>query len=161
MNKIKKHLYYTLPLILWMALIFYMSHQNATTSSETSGQVGMLIGRLLVPGFSGMTESQQILYVEGIQYVVRKSAHVCEYMILGILISRFIYNIKMRFSEKHFPVVAFAIGVLYATIDEIHQLFIPGRSGQVGDIMIDGCGIFIGVVLYKLWNICRKKYKKV
>ena len=38
-------------------------------------------------------------------------------------------------------------GTIYAATDEIHQLFVPGRSGQVRDVLIDSCGVFIGVMV--------------
>lgn len=36
-------------------------------------------------------------------------------------------------------------GVLYAITDEIHQLYVPGRSGKWQDVLIDSIGIFLGI----------------
>ena len=36
---------------------------------------------------------------------------------------------------------------LYACTDEIHQLFIEGRSGEIRDILVDSTGALIGMVL--------------
>lgn len=42
------------------------------------------------------------------------------------------------------------IAVCYAATDETHQLFVPGRSGQVRDVLIDSVGAAIGVLLATL-----------
>ena len=44
-------------------------------------------------------------------------------------------------------VVAFIIAVLYACSDEVHQLFIDGRAGQVADVLVDASGAAIGCLL--------------
>jgi VanZ family protein len=41
----------------------------------------------------------------------------------------------------------FFTGVLYAVSDEIHQLFVPGRAGQIRDVLIDACGVFVGIII--------------
>ena len=38
-----------------------------------------------------------------------------------------------------------AIGVIYAVSDEIHQYFVPGRSMQISDIVIDSFGVLSGI----------------
>ena len=39
---------------------------------------------------------------------------------------------------------------LYACSDEIHQLFIVGRSGNAYDVLIDTIGSFFGMCFYKM-----------
>ena len=47
-------------------------------------------------------------------------------------------------------IYALLVGIEYATIDEIHQLFIEGRSGQVVDVFIDSIGVSIGICVFML-----------
>jgi VanZ family protein len=47
-------------------------------------------------------------------------------------------------------VLALLICVLYAISDEVHQLFVPGRGGQVKDIIIDSAGATVGIGVYLL-----------
>jgi VanZ family protein len=68
--------------------------------------------------------------------VLRKIAHFCEYAILGFLLVR---------ATRREP-VAFALGVLYAASDEIHQHFVPGRHAAVRDVAIDSAGVLVGVL---------------
>ena len=53
--------------------------------------------------------------------------------------------------------IAIAICVLYAISDEVHQLFVLGRCGQVRDVILDGFGSMVGIGIYNmfigLWNI--------
>ena len=41
---------------------------------------------------------------------------------------------------------SFAFCALYAATDEIHQLFVPGRGGQIRDVLIDSSGALIGLL---------------
>ena len=47
--------------------------------------------------------------------------------------------------------------VLYASTDEIHQLFVPGRSGMVRDVFIDSIGGIIGVGITFIYENIKKK----
>ena len=38
------------------------------------------------------------------------------------------------------------IATAYAVTDEFHQLFVPGRSGQMTDVMIDSGGALVGLL---------------
>ncbi|MBR0386198.1 MAG: VanZ family protein, partial [Clostridia bacterium] len=41
---------------------------------------------------------------------------------------------------------AWAGGTFYAALDELHQLLVDGRSGQVRDVGIDSAGVLTGVL---------------
>ena len=69
---------------------------------------------------------------------LRKSAHVAEYAVLGALLARACGSV----------VPAALAGVAYAASDELHQHFVPGRSGNLLDVAIDAFGVAAGVALY-------------
>jgi len=73
--------------------------------------------------------------------VLRKLAHVTEYAILGALLFRAVGR----------PLPAFAVGVLYATSDEVHQHFVSGRHASPVDVAIDAVGIAIGLAAWRRW----------
>ncbi len=52
------------------------------------------------------------------------------------------------------------IGILYAISDEIHQLFVPGRSGKVTDVIIDSLGILTGIVFFLIVEKTVKQIRK-
>lgn len=146
-------------LVLWMGFIFSMSCENAEKSSNTSGQTIKVV-LSTVPEFEKQPEEVKVNIIEELQFIVRKSAHFIGYMILGILASGLILyygNIN-----KKYP-LAFLICVIYAISDEIHQLFVPGRSGQVRDVLIDSAGSLLGIIIVmafeKLLIKINKKHK--
>ena len=49
----------------------------------------------------------------------------------------------------------------YACTDEFHQLFVPGRSGQITDVMIDTLGGSIGVLIISVITLIKKLLKKI
>lgn len=72
--------------------------------------------------------------------VLRKLGHVTEYAVLGALLVRAVRR----------PLPAFVLGVAYAASDELHQHFVPGRTGAPLDVAIDAVGVLVGIVTY-LW----------
>ena len=54
-------------------------------------------------------------------------------------------------------IIAFLIGTVYAASDELHQLFVPGRSGELTDTMLDGLGVLLGVLLLSILLNRRRK----
>ena len=49
------------------------------------------------------------------------------------------------------------ICVAYAALDEYHQMFVPGRSAEVRDVLIDSIGIFAGVILVRIIGYIGRK----
>ena len=41
--------------------------------------------------------------------------------------------------------------------DEVHQLFVPGRSGQISDVILDSAGALAGVLVL---SVVRKLIKR-
>ena len=56
-------------------------------------------------------------------------------------------------------IICLSIGVLYAISDEIHQGFIPGRTPQITDVMIDTMGVVLGMLCVLILFKIHKKYK--
>lgn len=141
--------------VCWMAVIFSFSARTATLSAQDSATVGMWLGKVFVPGFSGWDEQEQKEFADKIDHPVRKAAHASEYAVLGFLLAGGLADdTKKRLYCIGFPWI---VGTLYAASDELHQMFVPGRSCQVTDIMIDSSGVFLGVLVgqliwvYRIW----------
>lgn len=125
-------------LLIWMFIIFYLSNQNATISSDESGGTLRFILNLL--HFNNVDDIVNIIHGP-----IREAMHAFEYFILGILslnVIRF-YNIK--------KCIIFSIGfcLMYSLSDEIHQIFIPGRTFQFIDLFLDFIGSLLGIYLLK------------
>lgn len=135
----------TILVVIWIITIFYFSNQQGTGSSNTSKKVSMAIVNILDIK-NEMNEKQKEEIVATIEPIIRKLAHFTLYMIGGILLVGCAYAYIME--DKKAIVGASTIGVLYAISDEVHQLFVNGRSGKVADMVIDSLGIFTGIVVY-------------
>lgn len=135
-------------MLIWMVVIFTFSGRNGVESSEDSYGVGMTVGRLAIPAFNDMSEEKQLEFAQKIDYPVRKTAHALEYTILGICIIGFWYKKDRKHVCNILP--AWLLGVVYAASDEMHQLFVPGRSGQLSDVMLDSIGALTGVLILYL-----------
>ncbi|HSV95056.1 MAG TPA: VanZ family protein [Spirochaetia bacterium] len=86
--------------------------------------------------------------VDVLDFLMKKSAHIIEYTILFLLWFRAIGNKN--------PIQAFMISIIYAFTDEIHQLLVPGRTGNLRDVGIDSIGMIILSILivkFDLWKI--------
>ena len=129
----------------WMFFIFSMSAEPAEMSTETSGNTIRKIFELVYPGFKNMEEADQIRIIDESQFFVRKAAHFSMYAVLGILLTVNVsYHIKNRRLILLLPLL---IGILYSVSDEIHQTFVPGRSGQISDVILDSFGVLFGCAI--------------
>lgn len=96
-----------LPVVMWMAFIFFLSS---------------------IPDLqSGLEKTYDL--------ILRKIAHLLEYGILFLLLTR-----PLNKSLKW----ALVIALLYSLSDEFHQSFVPGRSMALADVCFDAAGVFLG-----------------
>ena len=126
--------------VLWMAVIFAFSARNADLSTEDSHRAGRIAAELMVPGFDELTPEEQEQIILRLDHPVRKTAHMAEYTVLGFFLG----------GSFHEPFTAWGLGALYAVTDELHQIFVPGRSGQISDVAIDSIGVFLGIMVWLL-----------
>lgn len=132
-----------------MLLIFFMSAQDGTRSSDTSGGVVALFLRLFVPGFGGMEEAEQLILIDRYQHLIRKGAHFTVYLMLGLTVSVVTLTLEKYRLWQRLGISAL-VGLLYAASDEFHQTFVPGRAGMVTDVLLDVCGVLTGLLLLRL-----------
>ena len=142
-----KKVLFIILLLLWMGLIFYFSHQPSEVSSETSG--GAIEFILKITNITdGMSEQEKIELIDSMQHIVRKLAHFTIYLIGGVII----YGLVFQYEKNSKKIIFYSllIGILYAISDEIHQYFIPGRSNEIKDVLIDSLGLLIGIIFVNI-----------
>ncbi len=137
-------------LVLWMGFIFYMSAQPAEVSSQISGSVIEIVAEKVYPSFEELSTVEKTEIVESFQFIVRKSAHVFAFALLGFLsLLSFVSYTKLRFVVR--MLLSFLISVLYAMSDEYHQRFVSGRSCELRDLLLDTIGIVGAILLTTLF----------
>ena len=165
-----------------MVFIFVQSALPSELSSEESGVIVDLIMRVI----EGILPYGR----EAIVFAVRKGAHFMEYLILGAVLVPAVkeWSEASRLSGggadlpgggKDLPgggadlpeaapgllmaggaPAAWLIGTAYAVTDEFHQSFVPGRSCEFRDIVIDSCGVLTGVLAALLAGWIRAQREK-
>lgn len=135
-------------MLLWMMVIFGFSAQTAEESTAISSGLIRQVIETITPEFSEMSAEEQTAIVDEWKTVVRKTAHMAEYAVLGVLswITMGFYFPRMRWRVG----VAAGIGLLYAITDEVHQIFVPDRGPGVLDVFIDFAGVCIGIAIAAL-----------
>lgn len=140
--------------IIWMGFIFYQSSQPGSDSLGKSGRIIQWVAEKIYSPYHSMGESEEVEFIKDFQKPVRKAAHFFEYIILGLLVS-YAVGIQPDRERTDFTWIFF-LCLIYAASDEIHQLFVSGRTGSILDWLVDSAGSFIGslsglkIMSYKL-----------
>lgn len=88
---------------------------------------------------------RHMLVPPDLHHFIRKNAHFFIYLVLGVLVKVALMNSGVTGFKALGNGLAICVG--YAFSDEIHQLIVPGRGGQLSDVVIDSCGAGLGMVL--------------
>jgi VanZ family protein len=107
------------------------------SSSETS--------RYLRPLLEWLFPTASIDALDLMHAAIRKGMHVAEFAVLG-----FFWYRSLAWGQRDWRVRpalgAMGLAVLFAGLDEVHQVFVPERGPSVIDVGLDGLGAFLGVV---------------
>lgn len=137
------HIFSWIAVLLWMVLIFNLSsHMAEQSDALSSGIAETVIGVVekIAP------EKAAKIDVGRLNRLIRKGSHFLVFLALGVLFMcairrNGIYGIKG-------VVITLLFCSLYAILDEVHQLFVPGRGAQTSDVFIDIAGAAVGVLGY-------------
>lgn len=124
--------------ILWIGFILSRSMKPAN-ASHVESKYYLTQLRMLIPGVS--------------MFLVRKAAHFVEFFVLGLLL---FWDVSLLW-RRCVPISAGA-GLLVAAADELLQRTVPGRSGELTDVLLDFCGVITACLL--AWGIAKIREKK-
>ncbi len=108
----------------------------AEISAAISGSLRSLLGLFLPGGGNGIMGTG-----DG---TLRKIAHFLEFLTLGMCLCWL-----MAMLQKPCP-FALLGGFSAACVDEILQVFVPGRGPGIWDVALDTCGVLAGILLLRL-----------
>lgn len=132
-----------------MIVIYIFSSKPA----EISGQSSLAVADYIYSTYENITR-QEVVGIERIDllktldHIIRKGAHITEYAMLLLAIAWPLWISRPRLRGLKLALIAIGMTVLYAAIDEFHQTFVPGRSGEIRDILIDLIGACIGYFVF-------------
>jgi VanZ family protein len=116
--------------IFWASLIFTFSTDTFSSDHTQSVVVGIL--HTLLPHAAEGT-------LLALHDFLRKCAHVCEYFVFGVLLFR-AFKTPGHGWQWRWALLAILAAALYASSDEIHQIFVPSRGASVWDALLDTSG---------------------
>ncbi|HVP42736.1 MAG TPA: VanZ family protein [Terriglobales bacterium] len=140
---------YWLLALAWTAVILYAS--SDAFSAQNTGSILEAVVTFLF----GHVQRQTFATLH---FLARKSAHVIEYGILGLVWFRAWRGRRQGFAWKW---AWLGLGVVLATaiVDEVHQSFVPSRTGEVSDVFLDVAGALAAQMV--LWGAIRWKAMRV
>jgi VanZ family protein len=139
----------------WSALLWAVVISGFSTGVFTSENTS----RIIIPILHWLLPHASTHALYRLHHIIRKCAHFTEYFILSLLILRAIRAGRPG-SRFAWALAAIAIVACYASLDELHQHFVPGRTAAVGDVLIDTSGGIAAqavVALLMVWGHLRQK----
>lgn len=122
-------------IIISIAIVTFWFSSKANTESHVQSD-GLLIKMKILDQEDVDNKTQKYMFWD---LMIRKTAHFSLYLILGVGSYLFTGSIKK----------AGYIVFIFAGIDEFHQHFSPGRTGQFIDVILDTAGGVSGASLMK------------
>lgn len=157
-KSILKYIAAWIPSICIMIIIFRFSASVADDSSKTSLSLTDIVVDI-VEEFTDKTVTEESQIYGLIHHIVRKTGHFLEYMALGCIsvlpfALAFIKNPAINFQNIKIFLCSELFAAFYACTDEVHQLFVEGRDGNILDVGIDSMGALAGIFAgFVFWHI--------
>lgn len=131
-------------LALMLAIFLFSAQESAETNAVSYGFCD-IAAALLFDKFDSFSTEIQTIISEGMNHFIRKLAHFVLYALMGALCYLWLCR------RQNGVTTALSIVLLYASLDELHQTFVPGRTGRITDVLLDctgaACGIAAAFVL--------------
>ncbi len=141
---------YWLPAVLGLALVFWMS--SGTFSAKNTGS-------LIKPALSFLAPEISPHQAAVIHVWVRKSGHLFEYFLLGLLLFRAFRGPSESFSWRPSLFALLAL-IFLAAGEEFHQSLVPTRSASPVDVGIDAAGGMLAQVATALRFTFKEKIQR-
>lgn len=124
---------YWLPPLVWAVLVSIFS-SDSFSSEKTSP--------LFVPLFHWLLPHATSELINSFNFLIRKLAHFTEFFVLAMLLYRGVRWGRGSYWQWRVAAWTLTIVLLYSVADEMHQSFVPSRSGAWSDSLLDlfgGC----------------------
>ncbi|WP_409290480.1 VanZ family protein [Peribacillus sp. SCS-37] len=126
---------YLLPTILCCLFIFALTASRFATGESTLA----FIQNHIMPDYNSAVALNAFL---------RKSAHVAVFGILAILTD---------FLLRRKSAVSWLLTTLYAAADEIHQMYMPGRTASIMDVLLDSLAALLFLTILQFLHPPKEK----
>jgi len=130
-------LFWLVVLVFWCLAIYFFTEQPAFNDEHTLRFFFNI----------GLPETM----IKITDFIVRKLAHVALFFTLAFFALKVVRHWRWAY------LAAWAFAAVYGMTDEWHQLYVPGRSGKMGDVIIDAAGALVLIAIVYLWDKTRPK----
>lgn len=136
-----------------LAFVWVNSSKESTKSDKASNSIAEPLAKKTVKNYDKLPQKEQAKHLKKINAKVRTIAHFAEFLTLGMLFCLLIsvlFEFKSdRFKRSLFICVCLALclTLICAVTDEVHQIFVKGRTFQFTDILVDMCGAVCGCLI--------------
>ena len=164
MSENKKKIKYVKYIIAIICCIIIFSFSAVPATASTKQSKGLTYNVIKLLNGNKLTEKELVKLTKRVNPVIRKIAHFSIYMILAIFTYMFIeeLNIKSKSEKERLRkniIYTCIFCIIYAIFDEIHQIYVPGRTGKVIDVIIDTLGACTGITIILIRNKFNYKNK--
>lgn len=166
--------------LLFIVLIFSFSFHSGASSHEQSEEVANVVTHVLQHYHMSIPDSAYKIYrpflIKGEtadrDLFFRKSAHLTEYFLLGVLSSILLYLGSLSGTWRPYQMFFFISGPVTALVDEkvIQQYLVIQRTSTFKDVMLDSIGFYMAVMICStiyalifliiMWERVRRNFKQ-
>ena len=142
-HNIFRYLGVVILVILCLVICWFSAQGGKISSLQSDFFVDKIIAEFFPDFNSYNADAQEDLRLFLAKFV-RKGAHFLAYTGMGMISFLAFFRVK-KYGARFLGAVGFTFA--FACLDEIHQLFVPGRSGRIFDVMLDTCGGIFGAFI--------------
>ena len=135
---------YWLPPLLWTCVILLASSE-AFSAANSGPWLQTIVTAIL--GHALPAPQFDVLH-----FWLRKASHLTEYAILGALLFRALRADGQRWNVR-WSAAAVTIAAAVASFDELHQTFVPSRTGAFSDVLLDTAGATLAQILIRVAQV--------
>jgi VanZ family protein len=136
------------PAIIW-GLVISTASTGAFTTDRTAGHI--------IPFLHWLLPHASFDTLENIHHGIRKFGHVSEYFVFGLLVLRG-FRAGRKGWKHAWWISTLIVVACYASLDEIHQAFVPGRGASAWDSVLDTSAG--ALAMFVAWLLARRKGKR-
>lgn len=162
-NKIRSYVWLGLT-VVWMVFIYYKSsqpYQEQDMRPLLAEWIPQSFVDNWLPHLEFTYDGGLVTWTKPydfIEFMIRKCAHIAEYMLLTLLWNLTLAAASLR---RGFSIaLAAVLSFLYAASDEWHQTFVPGRTGHAIDVGVDSIGIVLVTILFAIAAVIKYRRRK-
>ena len=166
MNNNYKILISWILVLIWMITIFYLSSMDSDQSNTKSKETINVVVENTIDVTNNIGITNEPTTKDNINSIVnvlnkplRKCMHATVYFVLVILVIN-AFNQMHLLTRVNTYLYSIIICFIYACTDEIHQLYVVGRTGQFIDVLIDTIGALLGCLVFYIGSKIIKKNRK-